>query len=81
MITAFRETGREEIGETDQEKGFRGSPAIFDGALCVELLEFRQRYPQNTLLQSVDGLIALTTEEECGQEKEDLFRVPPSRGT
>lgn len=52
------------MGEIDQEKGFRDPPASFDGAPSADLMEFRQKYSQSTLLQCVDDLlIALTTEE------------------
>lgn len=61
------------MGEIDRKKGFRDTPASFARALSVELMEFRQKYPQSTLLQCVAGLPrAPTTEEECGQLTEGL---------
>lgn len=58
----------------NQEKGFRDSLASFDGALSTDLLEFRQKYPQSTLLRPVNGLvIALTTGKECSQLTESVF--------
>lgn len=38
------------IGETDQEKGFKNSLILFDGVSSTDLLEFRQKYLQSTLL-------------------------------
>lgn len=38
------------LGETDQEKGFKNSLILFDGVSSTELLEFRQKYLQSTLL-------------------------------
>lgn len=44
-------------------------------------LDLRQKYPQSTLLLCVGGLlIALTTEEKCGQLTEGLFGDLPRSG-
>lgn len=56
------------MGKTNQEKGFRDSPALFNRALSVDRMEYRQKDAQSTQFQCVDGfLIAPTTEEEYGQ--------------
>lgn len=68
------------MGEIDRKKGFRDSPASFGRALSVELMEFRQKYPQSTLLQCVAGLPrAPTTEEECGQLTEGSLQEKKSK--
>lgn len=67
---------REETGEVNQEKGLRDSLASSDGALSTDLLEFRQKYPQSTLLRPVNSLvIALTTGKEYRQLTESGFLV------
>jgi hypothetical protein len=73
-ITALRGTDKGRIGRKKQEKGLRNLSTLFDGALSTDLLVFRQKYPQRTLFQCKNGLIiALTTEEECGQLIEGGF--------
>lgn len=62
----LRKCRREEIGEIDQEKGFRGFPLSDDGALSSEMLGVWQKYRQSTLLQCVDGILLVSTTEECG---------------
>lgn len=74
MIVPLGKQTREEMGEIDRKKGFRDSPASFGRALSAELMEFRQKYPQSTLLQCIAGLLrALATEEEYGQLTEGLL--------
>lgn len=43
-------------------QGFNNSPTLSDEVLSKDLLELRQKYPQNTLLQHVDYLKDLTIE-------------------
>ncbi|KAF0874269.1 POK11 protein, partial [Crocuta crocuta] len=49
-------------------QGFKNSPTLFDEALHEDLSEYRQQYPNVTLLQYVDDLlIAAETPEICIQ--------------
>lgn len=74
MIVPLGKQTREEMGEIDRKKGFRDSPASLGRALSAELMEFRQKYPQSTLLQCTAGLLRdPTTEEEDGQLTEGLL--------
>lgn len=55
---------------------FENSPTLFDENLRAGLIDFRQNYPQSTLLQYTDDLpIALTTEEECRQTTEGFLQI------
>lgn len=50
VVTTLEETDTQHNGEIDQKKGFRDSLALFDGDPWADLFEFRQKYPQSTLL-------------------------------
>ena len=43
---------------------FKNSPTFFDETLSVDLLTFRQSYPESTLMENVDSL--LTASETVG---------------
>lgn len=57
-------------------QGFNNSPTLPDEVLSEDILERRQKFPQNTLLQYVDDLKDLTTETQCIQATEDLLETP-----
>jgi hypothetical protein len=62
--------------ETNQKKGFRVSSALFNRALSVDVMEFRQKDTQSNLFQCVDSLlIAPTTEEEYAQAIEAFLET------
>lgn len=57
-------------------KGFKNLPILFDEALSANLLEFRQKYPQSTLVLCVDDfLIVSPMEEDVGQQQK-AFEEP-----
>lgn len=63
------QTHRENIQVNSYElagllKGFKNSPTLFDEALSIDMLDFRQKYPQRTLLHYVDDLLVASTTEE-----------------
>lgn len=70
-----------EVGQTGQltwtrlPQGFKNSPILFDEALHRDLVPFRTRNPQVTLLQYVDDLLfAAETKEDCLKGSGELLR-------
>lgn len=49
VVTVLEETDKKQNGGIDQKRS-RDSLALFDSSLCADLFEFRQKYPQSTLL-------------------------------
>ena len=59
--------------ETNQKKGFRVSSALFNRALSVDVMEFRQKDTQSNLFQCVDSLLIAPTTEGNGEQATEVL--------